>query len=73
MAKYEISHPELPQLKGILELEDGVQPSEKHFWEAAKTMVRPYGASQLSDNAKIAAYKNGFFLPLDRDWETQDD
>jgi hypothetical protein len=61
MAKYEISHPELPQLQGILELDDGVEPSEQHFWEAAKTVVRPYGASQLSDNAKIAAYKNGFF------------
>lgn len=61
MAKYEISHPELPQVRGILELPDGVQPSEKHFWEAAKTQVRPYGASQLSDKAKIIAFRNGFF------------
>jgi len=50
MAKYKISHPQLPQLRAILHLPEGVQPSEKHFWEAAKTMVRP-----------IIAYRNGFF------------
>ena len=61
MAKYKISHPQLPQLRAILHLPEGVQPSEKHFWEAAKTMVRPYGASQLTDKSKIIAYRNGFF------------
>ncbi len=61
MAKYEISHPELPQVRGILELPNGEQPSEKHFWEAAKTQVRPYGATQLSDKAKVIAFRNGFF------------
>ena len=61
MARYEISHPELPQLGGILELPDGEQPNERHFWEAAKTQVRPYGASQLSDKARITAMRNGFF------------
>ena len=61
MAKYEISHPELPQLKGVLELPDDQQPTDAHFWEAAKTVVRPYGLSQLSKEAKVSAYKNGFF------------
>ena len=61
MGKYDISHPEIPQLKGSLELPDEVEPTEKHFWEAAKSVVRPYGLSQLSDEAKISAYKNGFF------------
>jgi bifunctional DNA-binding transcriptional regulator/antitoxin component of YhaV-PrlF toxin-antitoxin module len=61
MAKYKISHPQLPQLRGILHLPEGVQPNDKHFWEAAKTMVRPYGASQLTDKSKIIAYRNGFF------------
>jgi uncharacterized protein YcfJ len=80
MAKYEISHPELPQVRGILELGDGEEPSDQHFWEAAKTMVRPYGASQLSNEAKISAYKNGFFdtpsgpiLDVDDDPETIQD
>jgi len=80
MAKYEISHPELPQVRGILELKDGEEPSDQHFWEAAKTMVRPYGASQLSDEAKISAYRNGFFdtpsgpiLDVDDDPETIQD
>jgi predicted GNAT family N-acyltransferase len=80
MAKYEISHPELPQVRGILELKDGEEPSDQHFWEAAKTMVRPYGASQLSNEAKISAYKNGFFdtpsgpiLDVDDDPETIQD
>ena len=61
MAKYDISHPQLPQLRGTLELPEGEQPNETHFWEAAKTMVRPYGASGLTDEAKIIAYRNGFF------------
>jgi len=80
MAKYEISHPELPQVRGILELKDGEEPSDQHFWEAAKTMVRPYGASQLSNEAKISAYRNGFFdtpsgpiLDVDDDPETIQD
>jgi len=80
MAKYEISHPELPQVRGILELEDGEEPSDQHFWEATKTMVRPYGASQLSNEAKISAYRNGFFdtpsgpiLDVDDDPETIQD
>ena len=80
MARYEISHPELPQVRGILELKDGEEPSDQHFWEAAKTMVRPYGASQLSDEAKISAYRNGFFdtpsspiLDVEDDPETTQD
>ena len=61
MAKYEISHPELPQVRGILELKDGEEPSDQHFWEAAKTMARPFGASQLTDEVKINAGRHGFF------------
>ena len=61
MGKFEISHPEIPQLKGVLELPEGQEPTDAHFWEAAKTVIRPYGLSQLSRDAKISAYKNGFF------------
>jgi hypothetical protein len=61
MGKFEISHSEIPQLKGVLELPEGQEPTDAHFWEAAKSVVRPYGLSQLSRDAKISAYKNGFF------------
>ena len=58
MGKFQISR-EIPQLKGILELPE--EPTDAHFWEAAKSVIRPYGLNQLSKEAKISAYKNGFF------------
>ena len=62
MAKFEISHPRLPQLNGYsLEGPDGKQPTEEDLWFVAKQIVRPYGISQLTDEEKVSAWKNGFF------------
>jgi len=62
MAKYEISHPRLPQLNGYsLEGPDDKQPTEEDLWFVAKQVVRPYGISQLTDEEKVSAWKNGFF------------
>ena len=62
MAKFKISHPRLPQLNGYsLEGPDGKQPTEEDLWFVAKQIVRPYGISQLTDEEKVSAWKNGFF------------
>jgi hypothetical protein len=61
MPKYELSHPELPQFGGTLELPEGVEPTSRDFWESVRSQVRPVGLSQLSDDAKIEAYQNGYF------------
>jgi len=61
MPKYELSHPELPQFGGTLELPEGVEPTARDFWESVRSQVRPVGLSQLSDEAKLEAYQNGFF------------
>jgi len=62
MAKFKISHPRLPQLNGYsLEGPDDKQPTEEDLWFVAKQIVRPYGISQLTDEEKVSAWKNGFF------------
>ena len=63
MAEYEISHPRIPQIGNIvLEGPDDLPPpTEKDFWEVVQQQVRPFGLSQLTDEEKISAYKNGYF------------
>jgi len=63
MAEYEISHPRIPQIGSVvLEGPDDLPPpTERDFWEVVKQQVRPLGLSQLTDEEKISAYKNGFF------------
>jgi len=63
MAEYEISHPRIPQIGNIvLEGSDDLPPpTERDFWEVVQQQVRPLGLSQLTDEEKISAYKNGFF------------
>jgi hypothetical protein len=63
MAEYEISHPRIPQIGSVvLEGPDDLPPpTERDFWEVVQQQVRPLGLSQLTDEEKISAYKNGFF------------
>ena len=65
MAEYEISHPRIPQINGtILEGPEGLPPpSEADLWSAIKQKVRPLGLSNLTDEEKIIAYRNGVFDP----------
>jgi predicted HicB family RNase H-like nuclease len=63
MAEYEISHPRIPQI-GNLVLEgpdDLPPPTEQDFWNVVHQQVRPIGLSQLTDEEKVSAYKNGYF------------
>ena len=63
MAEYEISHPRIPQI-GNLVLEgpdDSPPPTEQDFWNVVHQQVRPIGLSQLTDEEKVSAYKNGYF------------
>ena len=63
MAEYEISHPRIPQIGSVvLEGPDDLPPpTERDFWEVVQQQVRPLGLSQLTDEEKISAYKNGYF------------
>jgi hypothetical protein len=61
MPKYELSHSELPQFRAVLELPKGVQPTSRDLWEGIRGYYRPVGLSQLSDDAKLEAYQNGYF------------
>jgi ribosomal protein S18 acetylase RimI-like enzyme len=63
MAEYEISHPRIPQIGNtILKGPDDLPPpTERDFWDVVRQQVRPFGLSQLTDEEKISAYKNGYF------------
>ena len=63
MAEYEISHPRIPQIGNtVLEGPDDLPPpTERDFWNVVQQQVRPFGLSQLTDEEKISAYKNGYF------------
>jgi len=63
MAEYEISHPRIPQIGNtVLEGPDDLPPpTEQDFWNVVQQQVRPIGLSQLTDEEKISAYKNGYF------------
>ena len=63
MAEYEISHPRIPQIGNtVLEGPDDLPPpTERDFWDVVRQQVRPFGLSQLTDEEKISAYKNGYF------------
>ena len=63
MAEYEISHPRIPQIGNtVLEGPDDLPPpTERDFWNVVQQQVRPFGLSQLTDEEKVSAYKNGYF------------
>ena len=63
MAEYEISHPRIPQIGNtVLKGPDDLPPpTERDFWDVVRQQVRPFGLSQLTDEEKISAYKNGYF------------
>ena len=63
MAEYEISHPRIPQIGNtVLEgPDDSPPPTEQDFWNVVHQQVRPIGLSQLTDEEKVSAYKNGYF------------
>ena len=63
MAEYEISHPRIPQIGNtVLKGPDDLPPpTERDFWNVVQQQVRPFGLSQLTDEEKISAYKNGYF------------
>ena len=61
LSRYELSHPQIPQFRALLEAPQGYQPTVRDFWEAVRSQVRPIGLSQLSDEAKLEAFRNGYF------------